>query len=832
MDIDPVASPSPPRALSRSPSPASRLYIEIEHHPHSGLPNDIIPLDSPARCSAAPSQSCGASALMVPRDRQPWAPFRTRVDFEWAETMRFCVLRNPNISQFETADITEEIDGEERVFTIHFRDPWKWILEIVTDPSLAKHIVWYPHRKYLVVDGMRQRLRDEVYSADLWWDMQSKLPHISGMHHCLVPVMLWLDEGRVTSHTNMYPMLLRSLSLPSAIRNGSGNGGSWLAGFMAQVKDHHDPDSRTASEKLEFAFRKRRVYHRVLRRVFTERLGPRSRNGEGVRCGDETPRVLFPCIPITSLDGKEADAITGTRAALAHFPCGGCLVRSDQLTQITMGGQVFELRTTESMRAVYEAAQSMQRKSAAEAHLQAHGLHAVENALWDIANSDPYASVSYDLLHSDDLGKFGKKLWPAVQKALNDVGNKGLLTRNMAQVPRWPGLKHWENVTTKQMNNGQEFLDIEKSLLPCIAQLLPRDSPWVHIIRAHQRFRMIMGLHCVTDDQIARKEKYQAEYERWATKISERYPEYQFDFPKQHAVYHSTDDIKFKGAPSVYCTRANEGHHQENRDSATRGNHHDNDKQVSEIDATKEAMAKIRITVDAYDKELKEDLDELATHAGVAAASIRTTVEAMMDADEHWRLGAPGKLVDSRFAMRDATWLDQKTRDEFDGKLRTFLRDALYVPLSHSPARRFQIRRHDCIYVHYTSAEDWTDQFDILRCNPAFQARKETRLDCVNVNLDPGTLDFARMLYLFRCQLPSRREEDVALVRLFKPSRWKPRTAWENCRVFEDGRTIFMLPKYFIRGVHLVNAFGCGKETSTFYLNDIVDSDWFLRAGN
>ncbi|KAF7354335.1 hypothetical protein MVEN_01122000 [Mycena venus] len=31
-----------------------------------------------------------------------------------------------------------------------------------------------------------------------------------------------------------------------------------------------------------------------------------------------------------------------------------------------------------------------------------------------------------------------------------------------------------------------------------------------------------------------------------------------------------------------------------------------------------------------------------------------------------------------------------------------------------------QIRPFRCIYLHYTSLEDWTDQCDVLRCNPSF----------------------------------------------------------------------------------------------------------------
>nr|GAT50600.1 predicted protein [Mycena chlorophos] len=833
-----------------SPNRRGRLYIEIEHHPHSGLPNDIIPLDSESSPESLTAHPARPTRSIVPRTRPPWAPFPTRSDFEWAETMYLqpkTAIKaqldglhgswNPNgtaitikttreldeilsrcrkyVVEFQSYELEEDIDGERRTFTIRFRDPWQWILELVTDPSLANDIVWYPHRKYLVIDGFRKRLRDEFYTADHWWEMQvhfirasrvarltftqDRLPHRPGVPHCIFPLLLWLDEGRVTSHTNMYPMLLRSLSLPSAIRNGSGNGGSFLAGFMAQIKDHRDPKSRTHAEKVDFSFRKRRVYHRVHRRVFVDSLGKRSKDGEAVICGDETTRVLYPAIPVSSIDGKEADAITGTRAALSLVPCARCLAGTDELRDICrcLDGPRFEPRTTELMRRVYLDALAMQRKGEREAYLQSYGLHAVENAFWEIENSDPYAAASYDLLHSDDLGKFGKRLWPAIHKEMETLKTSGLFTRNMGNVPRWPGLKHFENVSTKEMYNGQQYFDIEKCLLPCAVQLLPRNSAWIHLARAHLCYRMVLGLHCISDDQITRKEKYQREYEKWSKAIARNYPQYQFNFPKQHDPYHSSDDVRRKGAPTIYCTRVNEGSHQENRDSATHINHRDNDKQVSEIDALKEAMARIRMTVNMADKEASAELDESAERAGVTAADVRAAITDLSCSDNHWRYGAAvaGKLEDSRSAFST-------------------------------------VRRYNCIYIHYTSEEDYTDKYDLLRCNARFQSRGEERLDCVNVNLSPDKLEFARLLGLFRCRFPSSREEDVALVRVFKTSKWKPFTMWDNCRVLEDGKTMFILPKYFIRGAHLINAFGSKAPERTFYLNDVVDSDWFIRAGN
>ncbi|KAJ6527572.1 hypothetical protein DFH09DRAFT_1094739 [Mycena vulgaris] len=50
----------------------------------------------------------------------------------------------------------------------------------------------------------------------------------------------------------------------------------------------------------------------------------------------------------------------------------------------------------------------------------------------------------------------------------------------------------------------------------------------------------------------------------------------------------------------------------------------------------------------------------------------------------------------------------------------------------------------------------------------------------------------------------------------------------------EDGKTIFVLPRYLVRGAHFLNAFGApvSKVETTFYLNNVVDFDWFLRARN
>lgn len=137
-----------------------------------------------------------------------------------------------------------------------------------------------------------------------------------------------------------------------------------------------------------------------------------------------------------------------------------------------------------------------------------------------------------------------------------------------------------------------------------------------------------------------------------------------------------------------------------------------------------------------------------------------------------------------------------------------------------------------CIYLTFQSLEDWTPSRDILRCNPAFH--DEARYDCAIINMDAPHLVCARLRGVYRCTLPSGEQRDVALVRMFSPTPWRPRTSWVGCDVHEESTTYsFVLVQYLIRGAHMIPVFhGPKSAKARFFFNDLVDYDMFLRAGN
>ncbi|KAJ3488350.1 hypothetical protein NLJ89_g11626 [Agrocybe chaxingu] len=390
----------------------------------------------------------------------PWAPFCTLSDFEYTETAVTGLLSKKVVSkqlkginstwavgshltiknykdmaaaltkarmyivQFKRETVSASYRGKIYEFEFEYRDPWEWILALIRDESLAPMSMWNSVKKFHGSKGHEERIFDEPNTADTWWNVDSELPETDAFPHCYLPLHLWLDKGLVTRRVKKYPMILRAAWLPCQIRNASGNGGGILLGYMPMIKDPFDPTDRSTAETLEFAQFKREVYQKVLKRVFRS-LKRRSKHGEAQHCADSVIRILFPGILIESQDAEEASYFCACRAASAQHPCPKCLVPHAELHKTRKS---FPGRTSESTRVIIRRSARATSKAAKERILQCYGLHEIKHFLWGFRFSDPYKAVSYDTLHSDDIGKWGKHLWPLLLAVLEKHHVKGHLT--------------------------------------------------------------------------------------------------------------------------------------------------------------------------------------------------------------------------------------------------------------------------------------------------------------------------------------------------------------------------------------------------------------------
>jgi hypothetical protein len=129
------------------------------------------------------------------------------------------------------------------------------------------------------------------------------------------------------------------------------------------------------------------------------------------------------------------------RGANGHCPCPICLVPKNKQLDLTKN---YPLRTQASMQTALKDARAMKLSSDQENCLKTIGLRNidvclsvfymkiglknVQNIFWSVANSDPYAALSWDRLHAYHTGLFGKHLWPELQMHINNLGREAAQT--------------------------------------------------------------------------------------------------------------------------------------------------------------------------------------------------------------------------------------------------------------------------------------------------------------------------------------------------------------------------------------------------------------------
>ncbi|KAJ7775941.1 hypothetical protein DFH07DRAFT_766883 [Mycena maculata] len=568
-------------------------FIFVKHHPHANKPNEIIPLDSSP--SLAPLSQDDPHPAPLP-DARPWAPFKTYSDYKFTSrrvrrrapnaeidedlndhhagafssdcflTFRnhrdmeksLAAARTSNIS-FCHKTLTINFEGTEFGGTyeveVEFRDPWQIMKQWVGDETLAPVSTWFSQEKYLCMNGsmdLSNQLYDEPWTGRNWKHVDDSLPSNDLYPSCYLGLHVWLDKGLVSTKVKMHPILFRGCWIHSTTRNGSGNGGSALAGFVKM----------------------------------------RSHNGEALRFGDGVTRIAYPGVLIESMDFEELAAWLAIRNSTSLHPCPQCLVHKDDLPRLT---RAFTERTTESMSRVLAGAPVG--KTDRNKYLKQYGLHDFEHFLWNFNNSDPYKATGYDCLHFFDGGIWGRHMWPLIKGYLQSSGLASKFNANMADFPRWRDLKHLSSPTTIDYSDGQTFLDILKN------------SCLVRVIRTMVKVRIMLGLEVVVETRLELLRKFIADYERICKDVSETHSK-SFNFLKQHFLSHAIGCFKDKGTSRNQNTRVGEGFQQEIAAQYVKTNGKDAEHQMSIMDENEETMARLDMKVNEWQKSQEEDETE------------------------------------------------------------------------------------------------------------------------------------------------------------------------------------------------------------------------------
>ncbi|KAJ7842905.1 hypothetical protein B0H13DRAFT_1909632 [Mycena leptocephala] len=314
------------------------------------------------------------------RNGPPWAPFRTFADFKFTScrikrrapnaqidedlldlqdgsltTDSLVTFRNHRDMEkalaaarvsnvpFRCTTLTIEFEGTHFGGTynveVEFRDPWSIITQWVCDPTLTPVSTWFSQEKYLCLNGtinLSNPLYDEPFTGETWRRVDDDLPGDGYYPSCFLGLHVWLDKGLVSTKVKMHPILLRGCWINSATRNGSGNGGSALVGFVKMPDNMRqiDPRNLNTAARAEYDQLKRLIYRGVCETVMAS-LQHRSHRGEALRFGDGIIRVVHPGVLIESMDFEELAAWLAIRNSRSLHPCPQCLVHKDDLHRLS-----------------------------------------------------------------------------------------------------------------------------------------------------------------------------------------------------------------------------------------------------------------------------------------------------------------------------------------------------------------------------------------------------------------------------------------------------------------------------------------------------------------
>ncbi|KAJ7213901.1 hypothetical protein GGX14DRAFT_563480 [Mycena pura] len=854
-DADPPQEPAFALRTAAGATIGPRLpsrFILTVPHPHAHLPSKIVSLENP---SDVPENR----PLALPfNPEKPHAPFRTYADYHFTSK---CVKRawpdkviqqelddlHGNIYKEGPSKLTirnvkdmsdslraarqltvefkrqkvrvdyredAETDRFRNIFEVEldFRDSWEVAQSWARDPTLAAHSTWFSEQKYYCkgdfVIQHQEPLYDEPCTGNTWQETDNELPDSDPTGAdptkpkypaIYLPLHIWLDKGQVSTKVKKHPILLRGLWIHSSVRNGSGNGGGALLGYIVMPASLRiDPKTLTAAEREDLTKLRGRIYNAINSHI----LGStkiRTVNGATFKFGDGVFRTAIPGILIQSMDFQEIAAWLAMCSSQAKYPCPKCLVPSDQLEQLT---KHFAHRTIDMMRRTLAKARRQLTKGDKERVLRGKGMHDVEQIQWDFQRSDPYKAVSYDTLHWAEGGTFGRHLWVVVKQTLTDLRASDDFNKCMAAILRWSGMERISHATLIDFTEGNTFLQMLNNIVLCLVHFLPANSPLIHALRALQQFQMLVGMHCTTERRLQLMERFVCNYGAACRKI----PGKDFNFLKQHYTQHAAKDIREKGTTNHMSTRPGEGFQQEVNRAYQRTNGRDAEQQMVVVDANEEAMAKLDLIV-ADDAERKRRATEDAEDGDVEAAP--------ESSDVHWRYSAAERPCPSgRYELN----MTQSGRAEFDGfdvALRVYLAQ---IDPENTNLDFHQVQAFRGVHINFQSKMDWSAQRDILRCNPKFQG--EPRFDCVIFNAEDDPLSLARLLALLRVTTHDGTTRDLAYVRTFKAhTAWKPRTVWDGCHVVEEGRRPQFLPLEHV-------------ERGALLAIDMVDDDMFLRLNN
>ncbi|KAG9310467.1 hypothetical protein JVU11DRAFT_9611 [Chiua virens] len=835
--------------------------FKTEYHPKSGRSPDIDQFSAFNRTASLPQFM----------DEEPWLPFQSETDLEFAEIAHQAALNKEHteallhiiwkisttgakftfkthtdvctawksaaeqLTPFEHHIIPVPYKQGTLEFNLYLQSIWDWAMDLLGDPLLAPHFVWDAQCLYKHNGTCYERFIDEPWTADRWWRIQSQLPADKGAPFAFV---LYADKTQLSlfGTVKAYPVIARCGNLPVQLRNGKGVGGGRLVGWLPIVPENSEEDGKLLYVNLKCV-----VWHESFRKLL-ETIIVLSAEGFGHKCFDNVLRVLYPIILILSGDYEEQCVMALIRGMNLSCPCPICLVPRDKLTDHSTDYPHQTIEDAKACLVLYGQNHTMGEKK-----LKEQGLRPIENVFWLVKNSSPHDALCFDPLHVDS-GLWGDHLFGRLKAHLTALGH------NASKMVD-------SHITNISFSDGNKLRDITKQILYAAQNVLTRQADLagyllLQCIASYLRYHTLILLDVHTEQTLEDGEaellKFQGLLDvrfidtalvcsfitHLQTYIHKTLGSKNWNFPKAHSAKHAFHDIREKGASRNFSTCPNESEHGPIKNYySLQTNKKDIAEQILRLDHKTFVSQMIHSRISELRIQTKNKLlgpEELDN----SEHSVENSPSALDSFNFHHHLGSP--RVSITFKELEGAYSTDRAFLNFYHKVTAFLDNLSLVEHSSlsgiiKPAIHDKLQEHQYLKVHYESMVDWRLLTDYLRCSPKFHGLE--RCDCALVRtLDLGAdqnkkIIVVQLLFMFRYTVAGHTFDLALVLPMDVPT--GPRHSVDHdlrLRRFHShshGLTEIISLRSIIHGALLVPDF---SREGDFFLVDFVDGDIFICA--